>query len=58
VRKRSQGRLTTFSLDPREQKYVYGRGRKPCRRCGTPVEFARQGRDARVTYWCPKCQAL
>lgn len=56
VRKRSQGRVTTFSLDPRQQKYVYARGGKPCRRCGTPVAYAKQGRDARGTYWCPRCQ--
>ncbi len=56
VHKRSQGRVTTFSLDPRQQKYVYGRGGKPCRRCGTPVAYAKQGSDARGTYWCPRCQ--
>lgn len=56
VAKRSPARITTFSLDPRAQQYVYGRGRKPCRKCGTPIEYAKQGRDARHTYWCPKCQ--
>jgi endonuclease-8 len=56
VNKRSAGRITTFSLDPRQSQYVYGRGRKPCRRCGTPIEYAKQGKDARGTYWCPKCQ--
>jgi endonuclease-8 len=35
---------------------VYGRGWQPCRRCGTPIEVARQGDMARVTYWCPVCQ--
>jgi endonuclease VIII len=35
---------------------VYGRARQPCRRCGTPVRMAKQGRDPRVTYWCPSCQ--
>lgn len=58
VRKRSQGRVTTFSLDPSQSKYVYGRGKQPCRRCGTPVEFAKQGSYARPTYWCPRCQPL
>jgi endonuclease-8 len=56
VNKRSPGRITTFSLDPRQSQYVYGRGGKPCRRCGTPIEYAKQGKDARGTYWCPKCQ--
>jgi endonuclease-8 len=35
---------------------VYGRARRPCRRCGTPIRVTRQGDDARVTYWCPTCQ--
>ena len=51
------GRRTTGSLDPRAKLFVYGRGGKPCRRCGTPIESAKTGADARLTYWCPKCQA-
>lgn len=35
---------------------VYGRDGRPCRRCGTPIRSARQGRDRRITYWCPACQ--
>jgi endonuclease-8 len=35
---------------------VYGRRGLPCRRCGTPIASARQGEQARVTYWCPTCQ--
>lgn len=35
---------------------VYGRQREPCRRCGTPVAWARLGSQARGTYWCPHCQ--
>lgn len=58
VRKRTQGRVTTFSLDPSQRKYVYGRGGQPCRKCGTAVSFAKQGSDARPTYWCPRCQPL
>ncbi|MDQ3279860.1 MAG: Fpg/Nei family DNA glycosylase [Acidobacteriota bacterium] len=56
VNKRSGARITTFSLDPREKQYVYSRIGKPCRRCGTPIEYAKQGLNARGTYWCPKCQ--
>jgi endonuclease-8 len=56
VNKRGQGRVTTFSLDPSQQQYVYSRGGKPCRRCGTAVRYAKQGKDARGTYWCPGCQ--
>jgi endonuclease-8 len=58
IHKRSPARITTFSLDPSQKQYVYSRGRKPCRRCGTPIEYAKQGKDARGTYWCPKCQPL
>lgn len=56
VTKRGSGRVTTFSLDPSQQQYVYGRGGQPCRRCGTPVRYAKQGKNARGTYWCAKCQ--
>ncbi len=35
---------------------VYGRTGQPCRRCGRPVAWARQGEDHRGTYWCPGCQ--
>ncbi|MEO8693838.1 MAG: DNA-formamidopyrimidine glycosylase family protein [Acidimicrobiales bacterium] len=35
---------------------VYGRGRQPCLRCGTPIEQRAQGQPPRVTYWCPRCQ--
>lgn len=56
VAKRSPARITTFSLDPRQKQYVFGRGRQPCRHCGTPIEYRKQGKDVRGTYWCPKCQ--
>ena len=58
VDKRSPARITTFSLNPREQKYVFGRSGKPCRKCGTAIQYKRQGRDVRGTYWCPHCQPL
>lgn len=35
---------------------VYGRAGLPCPRCGERVASARQGDQARVTYWCPRCQ--
>ncbi len=35
---------------------VYGRTRRPCPRCGTPVRSRRSGPQARSTYWCPTCQ--
>ena len=50
------GRRTTRSLDPNEKLWVYGRGGRPCRRCGTLIEARKTGLDARLTYWCPQCQ--
>ena len=50
------GRRTTRSLDPREKLWVYGRGGKPCRRCGAAIRSKKTGVDARLTYWCPACQ--
>jgi len=51
-------RRTTRRLDPSARLYVYGRARRPCRKCGTAIEVKAQGRDARLTYWCPSCQSL
>jgi endonuclease VIII len=50
-------RRTTGRADPSERLWVYGRGGKPCRRCGTPISRGRQGAHARSTYWCERCQA-
>lgn len=50
------GRRTTRSLDPSAKLWVYGRGGKPCRTCGTPIRAKKTGPEARVTYWCPECQ--
>jgi endonuclease VIII len=50
-------RRTTGRVDPSERLYVYGRGGKPCRKCGTFICAKAQGPDARLTYWCPSCQA-
>jgi endonuclease-8 len=36
---------------------VYGKPRRPCPRCGTPIASRRQGEGARTTYWCPSCQS-
>ena len=35
---------------------VYGRARRPCPRCGTPIRMVRHGAQNRSTYWCPRCQ--
>ncbi len=49
-------RRTTGRDDPAERLWVYGRARRPCRRCGTPIRVLPQGPQARLTYWCPVCQ--
>jgi len=50
------GRRTTRSLDPGAKLWVYSRGGKPCRICGTSIQARKTGLDARLTYWCPTCQ--
>jgi endonuclease-8 len=50
-------RRTTGRMKPEDSLWVYGRGGRPCRRCQTPIAFKKSGFDARVTYWCPKCQS-
>jgi endonuclease VIII len=41
---------------PGGARWVYGRTRRPCRRCRTPIAAARVGVQARTAYWCPRCQ--
>ncbi|MEX1281261.1 MAG: DNA-formamidopyrimidine glycosylase family protein [Acidimicrobiia bacterium] len=50
-------RSTTGDRTPGRETWVYGRAGKPCRRCGTRIEEAWLGSPARVTAWCPSCQA-
>jgi endonuclease-8 len=50
-------RRTTRRSDPSERLWVYGRARLPCRRCGSSIAVRKQGTNARLTYWCPTCQA-
>ena len=51
-------RVTTGAAPPRPgaSLWVYRRAGRPCRRCGTLIAARRQGTQARVTYWCPRCQ--
>lgn len=49
-------RATTGADAPSARLYVYGKARRPCPRCRTPIAVARQGSPSRVTYWCPGCQ--
>jgi endonuclease-8 len=52
---------TTGSLRRGEDHWVFERSGRPCRRCGERVREAMQGEpdrpeQARVCYWCPRCQ--
>jgi endonuclease-8 len=51
------GRRTTRSMNPAAKLWVYSRGGKPCRRCGALIQARKTGLDARITFWCPRCQA-
>ena len=52
----SRGIRTRDSLDRSTGLWVYGRGGKPCRKCGMLIQGRKTGLDARITYWCPNCQ--
>ena len=51
-------RRTTHESDPGASLWVYGRTGEACRRCGEPIRMRMQGPDARVTFWCPRCQPM
>jgi endonuclease-8 len=51
-------RRTTGRFNPADRLWVYGRGGRPCRKCGTPIRSRKDGDGARLTYWCPQCQAI
>jgi endonuclease VIII len=55
---RGAGRRTTNHSDPTESLWVYGRKGQPCRKCGEAIRSRLQGFDARVTFWCPRCQPM
>jgi endonuclease VIII len=52
------GGARTTTGNPRRgaSLWVYDRGGRPCRRCGTLISLGRQGDLARLTFWCPSCQ--
>ena len=54
---RGGARVTTGVGAPGRSLWVYGRAGRPCRRCGTLIAGRRQGEQARMTYWCPRCQS-
>lgn len=49
------GHITTGDTRPGRQNWVYGRARRPCARCGTPIRATGHAQD-RPAYWCPHCQ--
>jgi endonuclease-8 len=55
---RGQRRRTTHESDPGASLWVYGRAGEPCRRCGEAIRCRKQGVDARVTFWCRRCQPM
>ncbi len=48
------GRRATY----RGELAVYGKARRPCPRCRTPIRRASTGAPPRVSYWCPTCQSV
>lgn len=56
VKPGARERRTTDRAHPADGLWVYGRGGQPCRKCGTVIQYRKQGKDARGTYWCAKCQ--
>jgi len=55
---RGRRRRTTHASDPGASLWVYGRRGEPCRRCGEQIRSHLQGPNARVTFWCPRCQPM
>lgn len=55
---RNRNQVTTGNTRRGETHWVYGRYRRPCRRCGTPIAFSPAGGGPydRETWWCPHCQ--
>jgi endonuclease-8 len=49
---------TTGELARGRQHWVYDRGGRRCRRCGTRIRTGKQGEGvyARIAWWCPTCQ--
>lgn len=51
-------RRTTNRSNPSDRVWVYGRGGEECRKCGERIRRRLQGPDARVTFWCQRCQPM
>ena len=51
-------RRTTHATDPGDSLWAYGRAGEPCRKCGESIRMRKQGPEARVTFWCARCQPM
>jgi endonuclease VIII len=51
-------RRTTHESDPGASLWVYRRNGEPCRHCGESIRRRIQGPEARVTFWCQRCQPM
>jgi endonuclease-8 len=50
-------RLMRASVETgREERAIYRRAGRPCRRCRNPIQSRGQGDANRTAYWCPACQ--
>ena len=61
IRRNVELPVRVFTGDSRRgfERWVYGRERRPCRRCGTSIRRSALGASVtteRVVYWCPHCQ--
>lgn len=57
MRNLGRGPRVTTPDTVRSRTWVYGRGGRPCLRCGTPIVFELSGEGLpRMTWWCPRCQ--
>ncbi|WP_246227846.1 zinc finger domain-containing protein [Propioniciclava coleopterorum] len=50
--------LLMLGLRRRPEPFAYGRARRPCRRCGTPITRVTVGTppEQRELFVCPHCQ--
>jgi endonuclease-8 len=51
-------RMTAAVESGKEDRAVYRRAGRPCRRCGTRIRSRGQGDHNRTAYWCPACQPV
>jgi endonuclease-8 len=58
VNKNRGAQSTTGELGPGKEQWVFERGGRPCRRCGSRIKSGLLGvrTQERFVYWCPTCQ--